>query len=110
MAVENAQIWLNQRRWAVATLAATLVLAWTFLGGSDGFWAQRGMSIEIDRLQQEIALLQAQNTELQIQILRLQDDLAYLERIAREHYGMARPGERVYRVIPTDRTERGISR
>ncbi len=46
-----------------------------------------------------VALLQ-ENTRLRRQIERLKSDLLYIERVARERYGMARPGERVYRVIP----------
>ena len=34
------------------------------------------------------------------EIRRLRDDTLYIERIARERYGFARPGERVYKITP----------
>ncbi|MEM0961312.1 MAG: septum formation initiator family protein [Bacteroidota bacterium] len=52
---------------------------------------------ELDRLTLENAELEAMNESLAKQLDRGLDD-ATLERVAREEYGMRRPGERVYRV------------
>jgi cell division protein FtsB len=104
MSVDGAVTLLRQRRWSVSAVFIVGLLVWFFFGGSDGLIAQREMNREIEHLRHDIELISAQNVELRAQITRLQEDLAYLERIARERYGMARPGERVYRVIPTDRT------
>ena len=79
----------------------TAVLVWLFVGGSEGLYAQWRMSGELDELRGEIAGLRLENDALREQIERLRTDMEYLERIARESYGMARPGEGVYRVLPT---------
>lgn len=89
----------NHRR-RVFVYAVLLILVWLFVGGSDGFWAQWRMSRNIDSLRSENTELRAQNIRLREQITRLQSDMQYIERIARERYGMAQPGERVYRIVP----------
>ena len=52
---------------------------------------------ELDRLSLENEHLAAQNTALSARLAAGLDDET-LERVAREEYGMRRPGERVYRV------------
>jgi len=47
----------------------------------------------IEELKTEIALLENEKT-------RLQTDLDYIERLAREKYRMAKSGEKVFKVIP----------
>ena len=79
---------------------ALAILVWLFIGGSDGFWAQWRMSSTIETLRRENAELRVENVRLRDQITRLQSDMEYIERIARERYGMAQPGERVYRLVP----------
>lgn len=77
-----------------------VALLYLYIGGGDGFYVQWKLSREIDRLERQNSLFRDQNEQLRQQIARLKGDMAYLERIARERYGMARPGERVYRVVP----------
>lgn len=52
---------------------------------------------ELDRLTEENAALEAETAALAAQLEAGLDDET-LERVAREEYGMRRPGERVYRV------------
>ena len=90
------------RRRRMAVVAAVLgFLLWAFVGGSDGFYAQWRMSRRIDDLRRSNNRLELTNELMRLQIQRLTDDMDYIERIARERYGMARPDERVYRVLPT---------
>ena len=49
----------------------------------------------IEELKTEIALLENENK-------RLQTDMDYIERLAREKYRMAKIGEKVFKVIPKD--------
>lgn len=56
--------------------------------------------MEIADLRQSNEILTQQNAELRRQIDSLTSNLDYIERVARERYGMAKPGERVYRIIP----------
>ena len=50
-------------------------------------------------LEQEIAFLNQQESNLRNTIYQLQHDQEYIEKIARERYMMALPGEKVYRII-----------
>ncbi len=52
------------------------------------------------RLELEIAALRARAKELTVERARLETDLAYIERLAREKYRMVKRGEKVFRVIP----------
>ena len=42
--------------------------------------------------------LEAQNDSLRAVLEKLETDLDYIEKVAREEYGMAKKGERIYRI------------
>ena len=50
------------------------------------------------RLQAEIDQLLKREAELTAEIDKLKNDDTYLEKIAREHFQMVKPGEKVFRV------------
>ncbi len=78
--------------------AALVGLAlWVAFFDSHSILRRVGYARELDRLSVENEQLAAENEQLSAQIERGLDD-ATLERVAREQYGMRRPGERVYRV------------
>jgi len=52
-----------------------------------------------ENLEQEIAFLNQQESNLRNTIYQLQHDQEHIEKIARERYMMALPGEKVYRII-----------
>lgn len=73
-----------------------------FLFGDHGLYqlykikSQRGATqLRIEELKTEIALLENEKK-------RLQTDLDYIERLAREKYRMAKKGEKVFKVIPRE--------
>ena len=79
-------------------LAGALGLViWVALFDSHSVWRRAAYARELDRLTEENAALEAGNAALADQ---LGDglDAETVERVAREAYGMRRPGERVYRV------------
>jgi len=80
---------------SAALIAALIVL--TF--GNQGFldmYRLRGQDAARDR---EIAAARAEIDSLKAEIERLQNDTAYIEKIAREKYGMARKGEKIYKFV-----------
>jgi len=81
-----------------------------YVGGDDGFYVQWRFSRQIARYERENAALAGRNAEMREQVARLQSDTTYIERIARERYGMARPGERVYRIVPPAEGGKGDAR
>ena len=83
-----------------ALLAGVIFFLLTFLGGDFGF-------VRIYRLHQKKETLQIRYKQLQAEVLQLkqetnllQNDPFYIEKIAREKYGLSRPDEKVYRFLP----------
>lgn len=63
-----------------------------------GVIARVGLEMEKQAMQAEIAQVRQQQDSLRTIIQRLQSDTTLIEKLAREKYGMVRPGETVYRV------------
>ena len=80
----------------LTTLVAVAVL---FVTGSEGFYVQWRLQRQIDELQQENTHLRVLITTEKHRVYQLENDMSTIERIACERYGMARPGERVYRIV-----------
>ncbi len=74
-------------------LAAAL---WIMFSPGIGLVSFRGHRIDLQRLEQEIADLERENHDLQVEIDGLQNDPEYLEEIARKEYGLLKKNERVY--------------
>ena len=55
--------------------------------------------VEKKRIQSNISELRREREYLISEKNRLENDLKYIEKLAREKYRMAKPGERVYKVI-----------
>ena len=89
------------RRSAVSLLglgmAVALCLVWMLQGtGLPRYWM---MSQELERTQEEIALLEEKNTALREEIRRLESDPFTLERWARERLGYVKEGETVFQFV-----------
>jgi cell division protein FtsB len=74
-------------------LAAVL---WIVFSPGAGLVSLSGHHSDLEQLEQEIAELEKENHDLQVEIDRLQNDPEYLEEIARKEYGLLRKNERVY--------------
>jgi cell division protein FtsL len=86
------------RRLAVPLLVVVLTCGVLFLGvfPTRTYLSQRSDTADA---QQQLQELEASNSAMQEQVETLQTD-AEIERIAREQYGLAKPGEEVYQVLP----------
>jgi cell division protein FtsB len=78
-----------------------LVLTFLFFAfgrGDEGLYQlwQEWQALEV--AQQQVARLQAENDSLRQVLWRLENDLEYVEKVAREEYGMSKQGERIYRL------------
>ncbi len=80
-------------------LLLTLVLILSM--GKRGFIQQIRIKRERKQLLEEIENLEEQKAALESEKEKL-DDPEYIEKIAREEYGMARENEDVYRVVPAE--------
>ncbi|MBN2030604.1 septum formation initiator family protein [bacterium] len=90
----------KKRAWILGCLLLlTLVLVLSM--GKRGFIQQIRIKRERKQLMEEIEILEEQKAMLEAEKEKL-DDLEYIEKIAREKYGMARENEDVYRVVPAE--------
>ena len=92
------------RRWK-ALLAIGFVAAaglYLFLSGEAGYVRVHAKKQELAQLRQRIEILEIQNDSLKYQLWQLDNDIDYIEKVAREEFGMARPGEHVYRIVRSD--------
>ena len=52
------------------------------------------------KVQAQIAQLRKERERVMVEKNQLENDIQYLEKLARERYRMVKPGEKVYKVIP----------
>jgi len=90
--------------WAILGLLMMTVLVHD-LFGERGFLAMRRQQQEKRKLEQEIQQIQEQNRALGGDIHRLKTDPEYIERLAREQHGLARPGEHVFKLPPKEKPD-----
>ena len=92
-----AQTQKNFINGVVLLICATLVAI--FLFGDHGLLKLYKLKIEKEKIQNNISELRKEREYLISEKNRLENDLKYIEKLAREKYRMAKPGERVYKVI-----------
>lgn len=89
----------RSRRLKIALLVLFVGLLFLAFGrpedGLPELWRQRQELVEAE---DHVAQLQAENDSLRQVLWRLENDLDYVEKVAREEYGMVKEGERVYRL------------
>ena len=96
---------LNPLRWnkrfLIALLAAFLVVWFSFIDvySLKTRWDLNDRKKDLEQRTEELA---AKSELLKDKTELLENDPALLEKIAREEYGMRKPGETVYKVKPSD--------
>ena len=73
-------------------------LFYVFFVGKAGFYQVWNKSRELKEWELVVARLQAENDSLKLIISSLENDLEYVEKVAREEYGMIKKGEILYRL------------
>lgn len=92
---------LNPLRWKksfLVLLLATFVVAWFTFIDSYSLKTRWDLHTQKKELKERTIELNEQSEELKVKIENLDSDPALLEKIAREEYGMKKPGETVYKV------------
>jgi cell division protein FtsB len=89
------------QRWG-STIFILLLMALVahVLFAEHGFLAMRRAQKEMEKLQQDIAKLNADNKQLADEIQALKTDPKLIERIAREEMGLAKKGELIFKLPP----------
>ncbi len=88
----------GRKKWAIIVLLvlAGLGMLWSLIMGEMGAVKYFRMRAQENALRTEIAHLKEDNLRLMQEVRSLKHDPAYIERIARDKMGLARPGEVVY--------------
>ncbi|RMH64843.1 MAG: septum formation initiator family protein [Calditrichaeota bacterium] len=89
---------LNSGRMLILAVLAVLIGA--FLFADRGLYKLWQVKKERDALLREIELLKDKKKHLEEEKHRLEKDIEYIEKTAREKYNMKKPGETVYDVKP----------
>ena len=93
------------RRGAWLVVAALALLGVLFLAvfPARAWWAQRH---ERHHMAAKVQALVDQNRALEQRVAQL-DTPAEIERLARQHYDLVRPGEEAYAIVPADPSDDG---
>ena len=85
-------------RGIIFLLCVTLLIIFIF--GDHGLLQLYKLERERAKVQDQIAQLRKERERVMVEKNRLENDIQYLEKLARERYRMVKPGEKVYKVIP----------
>ena len=85
------------KRIFLLVIAGAVIVA--FLFNDRGLISWYKYSMEKERIEAELDSLRAEEAALRTEIEKLKFAPEYLEKLAREKYGMAKKGEKVYKVI-----------
>ncbi len=80
----------------ISLVLAGLVMLWLLVSPQTGVYGLLKLRQEAAQLERQTELLIRSNEELLEEIERLKHDPDYLERVAREKYGMLRKNEQVF--------------
>ena len=84
-------------------ILGALILVIIFFFGDHGVYRLYTIKREKNHLMEDIDSLRAEQEELIGEKDKLENDLDYIERIARERHRMAKPGEKVFKVVEKEK-------
>ena len=88
-------------RGALSLIGVLMVL--TFIFGDHGLLQLYKLKKEKNKIQNHITDFRAEKEKLILEKHRLENDMDYIEKLAREKYRMAKPGEKVFKVIDSNK-------
>ena len=88
-------------RGVLSVIGISLIIIFIF--GNHGVVQLYQLSKKRQQIQEEIALLRQKKIDLEKEKTLLRNDKKHIEKLAREKYRMAKPNERIFKVIDKDR-------
>lgn len=88
----------NKVAW-ISGFIILMILFQIFVMRDEGLYSLLQLKQEVKDMKAHIARLEIEKAELESERDRLLNDPDYLERIAREKFRMAKPGEKVFHVV-----------
>ncbi len=83
-----------------------LIIFQIFVMRDEGLYSLLQLKQEIRDMESHISRLEIEKAELESERDRLLNDPDYLERIARERFRMAKPGEKVFHVVTETKADK----
>ena len=92
------------RRWWGLSFLLAMIIGWAyiFFTGQGGWFELQAERETLAELESEVTALETTNDSLREVLWRMENDPAFVERMAREEYGLVLPGEHLYRLIKRD--------
>lgn len=89
---------IRKRHWIFVTLISLsfLLLFIMFMFGESGFLKYMKLKNKKAQIERDIKILEAKNAALKTDLKLLKENPFYLEKYARENFGMARPDEYIF--------------
>jgi cell division protein FtsB len=88
---------LQQRRFVkILVLLAIAAVGWIFFAPDMGIYSLYSQKNRVEKLQEKKSKLEAENAALRREIKRIENDVEYLERLAREKHGLLKENEMVF--------------
>ncbi len=92
---------MQKRRLAVVGACLVVIsLLWLIFAPHMGIYSVLHKRAMLSRLQQENAEIEKKNSSLQKEIERIQNDPHYLEKVARDKYGLLKENEMIFDFSP----------
>lgn len=94
----------KKRRWWGLLILLAMIIGWAyiFFTGQGGWFELQAERETLAELESEVTALETTNDSLREVLWRMENDPAFVERMAREEYGLVLPGEHLYRLIKRD--------
>jgi len=88
---------LQQRRFVkILVLLAIAAAGWILFAPDMGIYSLYTQKSRVEKLQEKKSKLEAENAALRREIDRIENDVEYLERLAREKHGLLKENEMVF--------------
>lgn len=101
----NQALELQKKLVRAVLILGAIVLLIIFFFGDHGVYQLYRLQQERSEIQQAIVKLRVEKLKLEAEKTRLETDFEYIEQLAREKYRMAKPGEKVFKVVPKNAGE-----
>lgn len=101
----NQALELQKKLVRAVLILGAIVLLIIFFFGDHGVYQLYRLQKEKSEIQQAIVELRNEKLQLEAEKTRLETDFEYIEQLAREKYRMAKPGEKVFKVVPKNAGE-----
>jgi cell division protein FtsB len=101
----NQGIELQKKLVRFVLILGAIVLLIIFFFGDHGVYQLYRLNAEKAEIQNAITNLREEKRQLGNEKIRLESDYEYIEELARERYRMAKPGEKVFKVVPKEEDE-----